>query len=332
MPEAQAGPIPVLILFGPTAAGKTDLLERLFGGPQAFFPAEIVSADSMQVYRGMDIGTAKPPRALFDRLPHHLIDIRDPHEPFSVGDFVRLADTACTAIAARGRLPVISGGTGFYLKNFVQGLPGVPPSDPALRLRLQSELATRGVTALHDELAACDPASAEKIHRNDTYRLLRALEVFRLTGRPRSSFPANPEPLAGTRPAYRFLMVGLERARADLYRRIDQRCAAMFAAGLPDELGALVAAGYGPADPGLRAIGYQEFFLQPEGPPATAADLPAVQRLVARNSRRYAKRQLTFFASLPGVHWIPAADPSAAATALQALLAAFLAPGFPRPT
>ncbi len=321
MPYAQA--VPVLLLFGPTASGKTDLLERLFAGPRAVFPAEIVSADSMQVYRGMDIGTAKPTRELRARIPHHLIDIRDPDEQFNAGDFVRLADSACAAIAARGKLPVVSGGTGFYLKNFVQGLPAVPPSDPVLRAALQSELASRGAGALAAELAACDPESAAKIHLNDTYRLLRALEVFRLTGRPRGSFSAAETALAGSRGEYRFLLIGLDRRRADLYRRIDRRCAEMFAAGLPGEVAALAAAGYGPGDPGLRAIGYQEFFIEEEGVPGIAADLAAVQRLVARNSRRYAKRQITFFASLPDVHWIDASDGAAAADQLKSLLADF---------
>jgi len=320
MPEARS--VPVLLLFGPTASGKTDLLERLFAGSGAVFPADIVSADSMQVYRGMDIGTAKPSRELRARIPHHLIDIRNPDEQFNAGDFVRLADDACAEIAERGRVPVVSGGTGFYLKNFVQGLPAVPPSDPALRSVLLDELAVRGAEALAAELAVCDPESAAKIHLNDTYRLLRALEVFRLTGRPRSFFLRN-EPAEG-RGVYRFLLVGLSRARADLYRRIDRRCAEMFAAGLPGEVAALSAAGYGPGDPGLRAIGYQEFFIEEDGAYRIAPDLALVQRLVARNSRRYAKRQITFFSSLPDVHWIDAADGAAAAAELKALLSGFV--------
>ena len=133
----------------------------------------------MQVYRGMDIGTAKPDEGLLGRLPHHLIDIRDPDEPFSVGDFVRLADEACVGIASRGALPVVCGGTGFYLKHFVLGLPEVPPSDLSARAALKAELETRGPEALMSELAAVDPESASRIHVNDHYRLTRALEVDR---------------------------------------------------------------------------------------------------------------------------------------------------------
>ncbi|MDR2501320.1 MAG: tRNA (adenosine(37)-N6)-dimethylallyltransferase MiaA [Treponema sp.] len=299
--------IPVLLLFGPTASGKTGLLEQLFAGPGAEFPAEIISADSMQVYRGMDIGTAKPSRELRERLPHHLIDIRDPREQFNAGEFVRLADAAALAVYQRGALPVVSGGTGFYLSNFVQGLPEAPPPDPAIRRALREELERRGGGALHAELFQWDPRSAERIHPHDTYRLLRALEVYRLSGRPLSSFARAGSAGMASRPGYRFLLLGLERPREAVYRRINERCACMFREGLPAEARKLRDAGYGPDDPGMRAIGYREFFIPPgTGPP----DLAALEALVARNSRRYAKRQLTCFASLPKVRWIDAeADP-----------------------
>ncbi|MDR3171637.1 MAG: tRNA (adenosine(37)-N6)-dimethylallyltransferase MiaA [Treponema sp.] len=302
-------PIPVLLLFGPTASGKTALLERLFVQDLPAYQAEIVSADSMQVYRGMDIGTAKPPLELRAVLPHHLIDIRDPNEQFNAGEFVRLADACCRDIAKRGGLPVISGGTGFYLKNFVLGLPDAPPSDAGIRQELKEELRCRGIATLAEELAACDPQSAGRIHINDTYRLLRALEVFRVSGRPLSSFSST----SGPRPDYRLLIMALDRPREELYRRIDERCALMFQAGLPTEVQRLHDAGFGPRDPGLRAIGYKEFFVEPEpGHYHLSEDLASVETLVARNSRRYAKRQMTYFASIPGVTWIPAArDPVA---------------------
>ncbi|GHV09628.1 hypothetical protein FACS189485_22390 [Spirochaetia bacterium] len=178
-------PIPVLILFGPTASGKTEVLKRLFDA-DAPCRAEIVSADSMQVYRGMDIGTAKPSPAERARIPHHLIDIRSPDEQFHAGDFVRLADLCCAEIAGRGALPVVSGGTGFYLKNFILGLPAAPPSDAGIRDALKEELQNRGAPALMEELARCDPVSAHRIHINDEYRILRALEVFRLSGKETS--------------------------------------------------------------------------------------------------------------------------------------------------
>jgi tRNA dimethylallyltransferase len=302
--------IPVCILLGPTASGKTELVERLFTPGNFFYPAEVVSADSMQVYRGMDIGTAKPDPEFRARIPHHLIDIRNPDEQFNAGEFVRLADEACAAIAARGALPVLSGGTGFYIRNFILGQSDAPPGAPFLREILRQELRRRGASALMEELAACDPSSAARIHPNDTYRLLRALEVFRSSGRPLSSFTL-PSPEV-PRPGYRFLILGLTRPREDLYRRIDQRCAAMFRQGLPGEVEKLLAAGYGPGDPGLSAIGYKEFFVEPNpGEYVLSGDLPGVEVLVARNSRRYAKRQFTFFASLPGLIWISAEeDPS----------------------
>jgi tRNA dimethylallyltransferase len=296
--------IPVLLLFGPTASGKTEFLEKLFSAADSFCQAEVVSADSMQVYRGMDIGTAKPGADLFARLPHHLIDIRNPNEQFNAGDFVRLADQACEDIIRRGKLPVVSGGTGFYLRNFVLGLPETPPSDPQIRKALEAELLSRGVPALMEELASCDPISAARIHSNDTYRLQRALEVFRSSGRPLSSY-SQIGAVSRNRSRYRFLILGLERSREDVYRRINERCALMFRQGLGEEVAGLHAAGYGPGDPGMKAIGYREFFVEKSpGLWDISADLEGVQTLIARNSRRYAKRQLTFFSSIPGLKWI----------------------------
>ncbi|MDR0878424.1 MAG: tRNA (adenosine(37)-N6)-dimethylallyltransferase MiaA, partial [Treponema sp.] len=254
----ETGPIPVLVFFGPTASGKTDILFRLFNDPHFPLSAEIVSADSMQVYRGMDIGTAKPGAAEREKLPHHLIDIRSPNEQFNAGDFVRLADEACAGIWRRGKLPVVSGGTGFYLKNFIQGLSEAPPSDPVIRAELKNALQEQGASFIMKELAAGDPVSAARIHINDEYRLLRALEVLRLTGRPLSSYNGAA---AESRSRYRFLIIGLRRPRAELYRRIDKRCETMFRDGLVGEVRKLHASGYGPNDPGLKAIGYREFFV-----------------------------------------------------------------------
>jgi tRNA dimethylallyltransferase len=317
----------VLLLCGPTASGKTAVLEGLFAGGRALCPAEVVSADSMQVYRGMDIGTAKPGAELLAALPHHLIDIRSPGEQFNAGDFVRLAGNAVADIAARGKLPVISGGTGFYLNCFVRGLPPAPPSDPEIRRVLKEELRERGRDALYEELAGTDPVSAGRIHRNDEYRLLRALEVRRLSGRPLSDFKA-PGPGEAREPGfarqdYRFLMIGLSRPREEVYRRIDERCAAMFRAGLPAEVRGLFEAGFGPEAPGMKAIGYREFFaVSGDGAPRFIEDTALVEVLVARNSRRYAKRQLTYFASLPDL--IRADAGPDAAGELRPLIRAFL--------
>ena len=333
----------VLVLFGPTASGKTALLEKLFSGGS--IPAEIISADSMQVYRGMDIGTAKPSAEERARIPHHLIDIKNPDEQFNAGEFVRLAGEACFAANSRGALPVVSGGTGFYLSNFVLGLSEAPPSDEQVRAGLRKEISVRGAASMMEELAAADPASAGNIHVNDEYRLLRALEVYRVSGRPLSSFasPWNlcPGPSRGERMANRpfnFIMIGLRREREKLYRRINERTKAMFRAGLPDEVKSLFAAGYTASDPGLRAIGYREFFVEDNPLPESAdfsensgfrrtgrswrlsEDIAGVEELVAQNSRRYAKRQITFFSSIPEVKWIDCAEDTDAVPELRRAL------------
>jgi len=255
----------------------------------------------------MDIGTAKPSPEERLQLPHHLIDIRNPDEQFTAGDFVLLAKKAIDDIAQRGNIPIVSGGTGFYLKNLVLGLPEAPPSDQAIRDALKLELQEKGAAALMDELARFDPVSAGKIHLNDEYRLLRALEVQRLCGRPLSSFSSAGAGVSG----YDFRIIGLYRPREELYRRINARCADMFAKGLPEEVQKLYDAGYTPRAPGLRAIGYREFFV--EDPPTSGVfrlsqDIAGVQALVAMNSRRYAKRQITFFSSLPGAQWVNAKE------------------------
>jgi tRNA dimethylallyltransferase len=319
----DAAPTPVLVLFGPTASGKTRILGGLFRGAGGLtsekqmqylvngIQAEVISADSMQVYRGMDIGTAKPSAQERARLPHHLIDIRLPSQQFNAGDFVRLADEACIQIAVRGKLPVVSGGTGFYIKNFIMGLSKAPPCDAEIRAALKQELNEKGAAALMEELAACDPVSARRIHINDEYRLMRALEVFRSCGRPLSSFKVN---VNKKRPNFRFIIIGLSRPREELYRRINERCAQMFQQGLAEEVRSLYEAGYTPNDPGMRAIGYREFFVEDlttrewSGGWRLSQDIEGVQALVAQNSRRYAKRQITYFAGIPGVKWIECDD------------------------
>jgi len=304
---------PVLILFGPTASGKTGILLEIFksssSGVSAGAQAEVISADSMQVYRGMDIGTAKPSADEASRLPHHLIDIREPSEQFNAGDFVRLAGEACLEISSCGKLPIVSGGTGFYLKNFIMGLSEAPPSSKEVREQLKLELNEKGTAALMEELAVCDPVSAGRIHINDEYRMLRALEVYRSCGKPLSSFEMNSKEKQtdDTHSHFRFIIIGLSRPREELYSRINSRCAQMFKQGLPAEVNSLYEKGYTPNDPGLRAIGYKEFFiedLEQAGKWRLSQDIDGVQALVAQNSRRYAKRQITFFAGIPDVQWV----------------------------
>lgn len=301
--------IPVLVFYGPTGTGKSALAESFFSvdSPAVYVPdwrgrAEIISADSMQVYRGMDIGTAKPDTASRRSLPHHIIDLVSPDCQFGSGDFVRLADEACADIHARGKLPVIVGGTGFYIKNFLYGLPVTPESDTATRIRITERMRIQGAAALMAELAHVDPVSASRISLNDEYRIIRALEVYENTGRPLSSF-ALPSCF---RKEYRFLVLFLDRPRPILYERIEQRVARMFLDGLADEVRSLVDAGFTASDPGMRAIGYREFF-GPAGEFLTA-DTGAIANSIVLDSKKYAKRQETFIRSIPAVVRVPAED------------------------
>ena len=231
------------MVFGPTAVGKTDFLlhfEHI---------AEIINSDSLQVYRHMSIGTAKPDNSVTCRIPHHLIDCIDPDDEFSAGDFVREADRLCQKIYSHGKLPVISGGTGFFLKNFIYGLPSAPASSKEIRIQLQKRLEKEGLEALREELHSKDPESWERIKPLDSYRILRALEVFYSSGSPLSDFKL-PDTV---RSGYRFLLIGLIRDRAELYERINGRVEAMFRAGLPEEYKKLRAMGYSPLWRNLEA-------------------------------------------------------------------------------
>jgi tRNA dimethylallyltransferase len=243
----------------------------------------------------MDIGTAKPAAHIRERLPHHLIDVVDPDTQFNAGLFVRHADKLVRRISRDGGIPVISGGTAFYLRNFAFGLPESPPGSSEYRDLLYEEAAEKGWAALYKELTEKDPDYARKIGPNDTGRIARALEVVRSSGRPLSSFDTS----SGLRDWFDLLLIGLERPRSELYARIDQRVEQMFSRGLETEVRDLMTRGYTDQDPGLQAIGYREFFQ------AVREDLSKTEvlALVQRNTRRYAKRQMTFFRSLPGVHW-----------------------------
>ena len=283
--------VPVVVVFGPTAVGKTEFLLNFEHS------GEIINSDSLQVYRHMSIGTAKPDKSVTSRIPHHLIDCIDPDDEFSAGDFVREADKLCQEINGRGKLPIISGGTGFFLKNFIYGLPSAPASSDEIRSQLQKRLEKEGLEAMREELHTKDPESWKRIKPLDSYRILRALEVFYSSGSPLSDFKL-PE---SARNGYRFLLIGLIRDRAELYERINERVEAMFKAGLPEEYKKLRAMGYSPDCPGLSAIGYREFSIMEELGSLTLND---VKELIKQNSRNYAKRQITFFKALPDVHWM----------------------------
>jgi tRNA dimethylallyltransferase len=273
---------------------------------------EIISADSMQVYRGMDIGTAKPSMAERARIPHHLIDVVDPCEQYNAGRFVKDAEALIRDVHARGRIPVVSGGTAFYITSLVYGLPEAPPGDPKTRERLRFLQERDGQDALYALLRERDPAAAARIQPRDRYRTLRALEVLESTQRSLFAFgwPRTP------RTDMRLLLLGLERPRAELYRRIDARVARMFEKGLVDEVKRLLAAGYRASHPGMRGIGYRQLLEIRAG----CETLRLVRDRIAADTRRYAKRQITFFRSVPGVAWVGMDRPAETATRIEAFV------------
>ncbi len=303
-----------LVLFGATASGKTAALSRVFREhPDLAEQVELLSADSRQVYRWLDIGTAKPSGAERTDPPLHLVDFLDPREAFDLGTFVHACDQLVPEIRRRNRLPVITGGTAFYIKGYLYGLPETPPASVEVREQLRKRAHTDGLHTLRDELLRVDPESARRIGENDEYRILRALEVFRSTGRPRSAFT---EPHT-VRPGLDVLLIGLRRDREDLYRRINARVEAMFEAGLPREVEEQYRRGYRPEDPGLRTIGYREFFEIDHRPPWSPESLPLIRDRIARNTRHYARRQEIFFRQLPEIRWIDAEDTESLAVAIE---------------
>lgn len=276
---------PVVFLLGPTAVGKSRaglaLAERLGG--------EIVSVDSAQVYRGLDIGTAKPSPAVRARCPHHLLDIRDPAEPYSAAQFVADARAAIAAIRDRGRLPVLVGGTGLYFQALQYGLSPMPAADPQVRAELEAEAAAHGAPALHRRLQAVDPEAAERLHPNDRQRLERALEVYRLTGRPLSEVQREPGVPGLAEAPLKIVLEPPERAW--LHRRIEARFRAMLARGLVGEVAALYRRGdLGVELPAVRAVGYRQAWYYFEG----AYSYHAMVHHGQRATRQYARRQLTW--------------------------------------
>jgi tRNA dimethylallyltransferase len=261
----------------------------------------------------LDIGTAKPTEQLRARIPHHLIDILEPTCQFNAGQFVHLAEELIAEIRGRGNTPVLCGGTAYYLRSFITGLPDAPPGNPEIRRELKIEAEQRGLQVLLDELERVDPVTRSRVKERDSYRILRALEVYRASGRPLSAFtnPSTP------RKEYEFLLMGLLRERSQLYSRIEQRVERMFREGLVGEVGSLLETGLGFEDPGMRGIGYREFFELCKG----CSTLETVKQLIKRNSRRYAKRQITFFKSLADVHWLDPEEVDSACALMQSFLA-----------
>jgi tRNA dimethylallyltransferase len=285
---------PAILLMGPTGAGKTDLAAGLV----AEFPLEIVSVDAAMVFRGMDIGTAKPDRELLARAPHHLIDVIDPAESYSAARFLADADAAIRSIESRGRTPLLVGGTMLYFRAFQSGLARLPAADPAIRERLEARAASAGWPALHAELARLDPAAASRIRPNDRQRIQRALEVIERTGRPMSAQLA--EDLRGATRGADLSLVLSPADRAALFERIARRFDAMLVQGLVAEVETLRARGDLHAGlPALRLIGYRQLWDHLEGATTLAE---ATLRAVAA-TRQLARRQLTWLRAEPGAEW-----------------------------
>jgi len=285
-------PSKILIICGPTASGKSDLALRLAHA----LDGEIVNADSMQIYRGLDIGTAKPSREEQAEIRHHLIDVADPAQLFSAADFSAAADAAIKDIAGRGKRVIVAGGTGLYIRALVKGLVDSPGGTGELRRTLQDEAARDGNEAMLERLRQVDPDLAAGLHPNNLVRIIRALEVYHLTGIPLSRFQKE-HAFAARR--YDTLQIGISVDRGLLYQRIDERVERMLADGLLNEVSTLLEAGFGRDLKSMRSIGYKEAAAHLCG----ELSKEEAVRLIKRDTRHYAKRQLTWFKADPDILW-----------------------------
>jgi tRNA dimethylallyltransferase len=282
----------LIVILGPTAAGKSELALAL----AAAIDGEIVNADSQQVYRYLDIGTAKPSKADRERATHHLLDIVDPDEEFNVALYRRLATEGITQIDRRKRKVIVCGGTGLYLKTLTQGLFEGPGQDAEIRRELEEEIQRRGLASLYQRLAQIDPMAIATIHPNDRQRTVRALEVYRITGRPLSDW--QKQHAFQERP-FAALKIGVVREREELYALINRRCERMVEDGLLDEVRGLIERGYGLDLKPLRSVGYRQI-----GRVLIGAQelLPAIEEM-KQETRRFAKRQLTWFRADKEIRW-----------------------------
>jgi tRNA dimethylallyltransferase len=284
----------LLVLVGPTGVGKTAVAVRLADE----VGMEVVSADSRQVYRGLDIGTGKPTAEERAAVPHHLVDVVDPGERYHAARFRADALAAIAEVHGRGRLPVVVGGTGLYVRALLRGLAPAPPADPVLRAELERFAAQHGAPALHARLAALAPETARRLHPNDRVRLVRALEIQARAG------DAGPDTGAGDWTAapsgWRLVTIGLGRARTRLNATIADRARGMLARGMMDEVRRLIAAGHDPARPPMDGIGYRQLAQALAGRLAVEEAL----RLMVRDTTRYAKRQMTWFQREPEIRWL----------------------------
>lgn len=288
----KAPEMKILIICGPTASGKSALALQL----AHTLDAEIVNADSMQVYRRLDIGTAKPSQAQQEELRHHLVNIIEPDQSFSAADFSIAADVAIRDIVNRGKRVIVVGGTGLYIKALLSGLVDSPSADGALRQILQNEAGKIGNAAMLEKLRLVDPELAATLHPNNLVRIIRALEVFQLTGIPLSR---QQKEHAFAERRYNSLQIGIQTERSLLYRRIDERVEQMLAEGLLEEVQGLLDAGFGRELKSMRSIGYKEAAAHLSG------EIPAEEtgRLIKLVTRHYAKRQLTWFKANPNILW-----------------------------
>jgi tRNA dimethylallyltransferase len=300
-------PLAVLLL-GPTGSGKTALSLRI----AEFFNGEIISCDSVAVYRGMDLGSAKPTPAERQQAPHHLIDIANPDEPYTAGAYSRAARAALHEIAARARLPIVTGGTGLYLRALTEGLFSGPARHEDLRDRLRRSAEKHGPAWLHKLLQRLDPPTAARIHANDTPKLIRAIEVSLAGRKPLSEIFQSEQLARDPLTGFRLLRIGLNPPRAALYDRLNHRCAEIFAAGLIEETRTLLTK-YGRVK-ALDSLGYKQALAVLDSTLTEPEALAAAQQ----GHRNYAKRQLTWFRREPHVHWLPGfgSDPATASEAI----------------
>ena len=285
-----------VVLFGPTAVGKTALTEELFS--KGF---EIINADSVQVYRFLDIASAKPEKELVGKIPHHLVDIRFPWEQYNSGDFCKDAERLIKEINERGNIPLITGGTAYYFKQLLYGPSSTPESNPKTREEIQRTIDDIGLDKAYEMLMSLDMEAAKKIDKNDRYRISRALEVIKDTGRPLSSFPVSDT----LREDIDFVIIGLKREKKELEDRIRKRVDIMFDSGAVREMKALLSMGADLSWPGMQGIGYREWFNALE---SGEVNISIIKDMIIRSSIKYAKRQMTFFSSFSDTLWFSPND------------------------
>jgi tRNA dimethylallyltransferase len=309
---------PAIAIAGPTASGKTAAALAV-AAALAPLPVEIVSVDSALVYRGMDIGTAKPSAQEQAQAPHHLIDIRDPRDAYSAAEFVHDATRLIEAIRARGALPLLVGGTMLYYKALIDGIDDMPAADPAVRTRLDAQARAQGWPALHAELARVDPQTAARLAPGDSQRIQRALEVWHVSGRPLSSFHTTKTRAVSAVPASPITLFSLEpQDRAWLHQRIAQRFDAMLAGGFLDEVRQLRARGDLHLDlPSMRCVGYRQAWESLDG----LHPMDSLRERGIAATRQLAKRQITWLRGMPQRHVVACDQPGATAALVQAVLA-----------